>query len=188
MKRWSLLRLAALSAFLTVAAESMAVAGTPAAAPAAPAAAPGDNSQLGLGAPALVDPAGAPVSLDAWRGRVVLVNFWATWCAPCREEMPDLNRLDATLDHRQAVVIGVAANTPKEVQAFLARMKVQYPILVGKPDPVLAWSAKLGNQGLGLPFSALFDARGQLRWMKSGERVTLAEAQAQMRKLLPPRS
>ena len=176
---------AALACTLVTAAAMAATPPAPARSPTAPA----QTVQLGPGAPALVDPAGTAASLDAWRGRVVLLNFWATWCVPCREEMPDLDRLDATLDHRQAVVIGVAANTPAEVRTFLVRMKVKYPILVGKPDPVLAWSAQLGNQGLALPFSVLFDARGQVRWMKSDGRLTYAEAQQQVRKLLPaPRS
>ena len=88
------------------------------------------------------------------------------------------------LDHQQAVVIGVAANEPAEVRTFLTRLKVQYPIVVGKPDPVLAWSAQLGNRAMGLPFTVLLDGAGQLRWMKSGGRLTLAEAQAQIQKLL----
>ena len=154
-----------------------------AAAPAVPA------DLLRQGVPALVTPAGAGTSLDAYRGRVVLLNFWATWCGPCREEMPDLDRLDATLDHGQAVVVGVAANEPAEVRAFLAKLKVRYPIVVGAPDPVFAWTAKLGNRSLGLPFTVLLDSKGQLRWVKSGGKLTLAEAQAQIHKLLPvPRS
>ena len=59
------------------------------------AAAPGAANLLVRGVPPLVTPAGAGASLDAYRGRVVLLNFWATWCGPCREEMPDLKRLDA---------------------------------------------------------------------------------------------
>ena len=101
--------------------------------------------------PALVTPAGAGTSLDAYRGRVVLLNVWATWCGPCREEMPDLDRLDAALDHSQVAVVGVAANEPAEVRAFLAKLKVRYPIVVGAPDPVFAWTAS--------PYFALSFAR-----------------------------
>jgi thiol-disulfide isomerase/thioredoxin len=156
---------------------------------AALAAAPGATNLLTHGVPALVGPAGASARLDVYRGRVVLLNFWATWCGPCREEMPDLDRLDATLDHQKAAVVGIAANEPAEVRAFLSRLKVGYPIVVGAPDPVLAWSATLGNDSLGLPFSVLVDGKGQLRWVKSGGKLTFAEAQAQFQKLLaPPRS
>jgi thiol-disulfide isomerase/thioredoxin len=152
------------------------------------AAAPGAADPLKQGVPALVTPAGAAASLEDYRGRVVLLNFWATWCGPCRKEMPDLDRLDATLDHRQAVVIGIAANEPAEVRAFLTKLKVRYPIVVGAPDPVFAWTAKLGNNTMGLPFTVLLDSQGKLRWMKSGGGLTLAEAQSQVQKLLPPRS
>jgi thiol-disulfide isomerase/thioredoxin len=136
--------------------------------------------------PPLVSPAGTSAGLDAWRGRVVLVNFWATWCGPCREEMPDLDRLDATLDHQKAAIVGIAANEAAEVRTFLKRLPVRYPILVGAPDPVLAWSAQLGNRSLGLPFSVLVDGKGQIRWVKSGGRLTYDEARAEMLKLLPP--
>lgn len=158
-------------------------------APAQAAAAAGSVDLLQQGVPPLVTPAGASTRLDAYRGRVVLLNFWATWCGPCREEMPELDRLDAALDDRQAVVIGIAANEPAEVRDFLAKLPVRYPILVGAPDPVFAWTARLGNHSMGLPYTVLLDASGQVRWVKSGGKLTLAEAQSQIRKLLPaPRS
>lgn len=134
--------------------------------------------------PPLRTPAGAIQTLAAYRGRVVLLNFWATWCGPCREEMPDLDRLDATLEHKRAAIVGIAADEPAEVQAFLGKLKVRYPILVGAPDPVYAWTARLGNQAMGLPFSVLLDHQGRVRWMKSGGRLTQAEVQAQMAKVL----
>lgn len=136
--------------------------------------------------PALRTPAGATRTLAEYRGRVVLLNFWATWCAPCREEMPDLDRVHAKLDPRQAAIVGIAADEVADVQAFLGKLKVQYPILVGSPDPVYAWSAQLGNQAMGLPFSVLLDRQGKVRWMKSGGRLTEAEVQAEIRKLLAP--
>ena len=86
-----------------------------------------------------------------------------------------------------AAVIGIAADGPAEVRAFLEKLKVQYPLLVGQPDAVFAWTAQLGNRSLGLPFSVLVDARGQVRWTRSGA-VTQAELRAQLQKLLPPRS
>jgi thiol-disulfide isomerase/thioredoxin len=144
------------------------------------------NGALDGKLPALRTPAGAPQTLAAYRGRVVLLNFWATWCAPCREEMPELNRLDATLDHRRAAVVGIAADEPAEVQSFLGKLKVQYPNLVGAPDPVYAWSAQLGNQAMGLPFSVLLDRQGKVRWMKSGGKLTQREVHAEMVKLLGP--
>jgi thiol-disulfide isomerase/thioredoxin len=133
--------------------------------------------------PVLTDLNGAPVKLDAYRGRVVLLNFWATWCAPCRKEMPELEKLNRTLDNRQAIVVGVAADELPGVKAFVARLGVKYPNLAGDADSIFRWTGSLGNQAMGLPFSVLLDRDGNVRWKKSGGTVTVAEATAQIRKL-----
>jgi thiol-disulfide isomerase/thioredoxin len=137
-------------------------------------------------APALRDLAGHPASLAAYRGRVVLVNFWATWCGPCRQEMPQLNQLSASLDPKQAAVLGIAADDPVAVRAFVAKLGINYAIATGDADQLFAWSAVLGNASEGLPFTVLLDRSGKVRWTKSGSGLTAAEALTAINQLLAP--
>jgi peroxiredoxin len=98
--------------------------------------------------------------------------------------MPELNRLYAHVDKRQIAVVGVAADEPADVKAFVAKLGIHYPIATGDPDQLFAWSAKLGNANEGLPFSVLLDATGKVRWTKSGGRLTAAEVSAVIDNLL----
>ena len=134
-------------------------------------------------AAALTDLKGAATDLSRYRGRVVLLNFWATWCGPCRQEMPALDRLYGQLDSR-AVIVGVAADERAMVAAFVGRLGIHYPIAVGNPDQVFAWTAALGNVTQGLPFSVLLDTQGQVRWIQSGI-VTVADVKHRIEQLVP---
>jgi peroxiredoxin len=98
--------------------------------------------------------------------------------------MPDLDRLSAHYSSRRFTVLGVAADEPAEVQAFLTKLTVHYPIAVGDPDQVFAWSARLGNQSEGLPFSILLDKTGNIRWTKVGGRISVTELSTVIDKLL----
>jgi thiol-disulfide isomerase/thioredoxin len=135
-------------------------------------------------APAMVDLQGEAVTLRSFHGRVVLVNVWATWCGPCREEMPELNRLYGELDHAHATVIGIAADDHLEVKDFVARLGIHYPIVTGNPDQLLAWTASLGNLSEGLPFSVLLDGGGSIRWVHSGGGLTASAVRKRMHDLL----
>src|SRR3954467_8654021 len=76
------------------------------------------------------DIAGKPYDLESRRGRVIVVNFWATWCEPCRDEMPSLERLRARLGHRPFEVIAVnVGDSPERVQRFTREVAVSFPIL-----------------------------------------------------------
>ena len=119
--------------------------------------------------PALTTLDGDAVSLDDYQGKSVLLNFWATWCGPCRKEMPELSHLAERLDPEKAVVLGVAADEMDGVAAFIAEVPVAYPIVVGDPDQLFMWSAELGNFVQGLPFSVLLDESGDPVWVKMGE-------------------
>jgi len=136
-----------------------------------------------LGPPPLRDLRGQPASLARYGGRMQLLNFWATWCAPCRQEMPALDRLYGEVDARRIAIIGIAADDPVPVRAFVARLGIRYPIFSGDPDALFAWSAALGNVNAGLPFSVLLDDSGRVRWTKSGGLLTAAEVQAAIRKV-----
>lgn len=127
-----------------------------------------------IGAPALTDLSGHVTSLDRFKGRMMLVNFWATWCAPCRQEMPELNQLSQEVDRRVAVV-GIATDEPADVNTFVKKLGIRYPIMIGNPDQVFAWSARLGNTNEGLPFSVLLDAQGKVLWQKAGGKLIAKE-------------
>lgn len=112
---------------------------------------------------------GEALTLSAFKGKAVLMNFWATWCGPCRQEMPELDHVAQRLDPNKAVVLGIAADEAAAVDAFLKEVSVSYPNAVGDPDQMFRWSAELGNFVQGLPYSVLLDGNGELVWSKSGE-------------------
>jgi thiol-disulfide isomerase/thioredoxin len=104
---------------------------------------------------------------DDFAGRPLLVNFWASWCAPCVEEMPELHRFAVRQGGRGVQVVGIALDDRAAVEAFLQRVRVDYPILIERAGPADA-SVRLGNgKGL-LPYSVLIDAQGRLRKQKLG--------------------
>lgn len=131
---------------------------------AAPALQVGDS----LPALSLPDLEGRPLDLRQHAaGRPLLINVWASWCAPCVEEMPELERFAATQGDNGVQVLGLALDTADGVRGFLQRIPVDYPIVVETPGPRDA-SVQLGNtQGL-LPYSVLFDAQGRLVKAKLG--------------------
>jgi len=94
-------------------------------------------------------------SLDQWRGRVLVVNLWATWCAPCREEIPVLVKLQDRHGPGGLQIVGVAIDRRDKVRAFAREFGINYPILLGG----LEWvelSRQLGNRVGGLPFTLVF--------------------------------
>lgn len=111
---------------------------------------------------------GAQTTLRAFRGRTVLVNFWATWCAPCLKELPSLDALAGELGGQDFTVLAVAADPkgPQAAQAFLDKLGVQHLKL--SADPKLALVIATGGSA-SLPLSILYDARGREIGRLSGE-------------------
>ncbi|HKL51620.1 MAG TPA: TlpA disulfide reductase family protein [Wenzhouxiangellaceae bacterium] len=114
----------------------------------------------------------AGVGGELWRasdfdGRPTLVNFWATWCAPCVREMPLLQGL-ADRYPDQLNVVGIAIDEPGKVGEFVERLDIDYPILIGTSD-VRETQAHFGNPNGMLPYSVLIDAQGIVRWRHLGE-------------------
>jgi len=98
---------------------------------------------------------------DAYAGRALLLNFWASWCVPCLTEIPELQRFSAQQPANGTQVIGIALDDPAAVVDFLKAHPVDYPILLDKPGPNDA-SARLGNRAGVLPYSVLIAADGRV--------------------------
>ena len=99
--------------------------------------------------------------LKQWRGKVVVLNFWAPWCPPCREEMPDFIKLQDKYRERGLVFVGVALDEKIKVQAFADEIGVNYPILLGEMEAV-DLARKIGNRLGGLPFTVVIDRNGSI--------------------------
>jgi len=107
------------------------------------------------------------VTADDFDGQALLVNFWATWCAPCRREMPLLNEVHQGREG-QLTVLGIAVDEPGPVVEFVDSLGIQYPILVGSSD-VVATQRAWGNSAGALPYTVLVDRTGVIRWRHLGE-------------------
>ncbi len=116
--------------------------------------------QLGTNSGEFVSPAD-------FSGKTILINFWATWCAPCRQEMPMLMDLQRTYKSAGLQVIGIALDDAQSVRNFVEAYGISYPILVGSED-VFATSAAYGNDEGVLPYSVLIDKTGVVRWQYAG--------------------
>lgn len=134
----------------------------PLAAPAAAASASAASPSTNLYAQTLNDLSGKPQTLAQWKGKPLLVNFWATWCGPCVQEMPELSALANEESGKRFNVIGLGIDSPSAMSEFAAKHNIKYPLYVGGLGGT-ELSRAFGNTNGGLPFTVLIGADGQVR-------------------------
>jgi thiol-disulfide isomerase/thioredoxin len=114
----------------------------------------------------LVNLVGEPQSIHSWPGKPLLINFWATWCAPCLREIPMLKELQTNRPDLQ--IVGIAVDKPDAVAKFAADLQFNYPILIGQSD---AWAAaaSMGVNIYALPFTIFVAGDGNMLGVHTGE-------------------
>ena len=122
----------------------------------------------------LADRAGQMRSLKDWSGKSLIVNFWATWCAPCRREIPLLQQIARERAADGFQVVGIAVDFRDKVLAYADQMKIEYPLLIGEQEGLDAATA-FGVEAVGFPFTVFTDAQGRIVVAHLGE-LTAAEA------------
>jgi len=115
----------------------------------------------------LADVAGKPTKLASFAGRPLMVNFWATWCAPCRREIPLLNKIRMERKAQNAEIVGIAVDFREDVLAFVKKVPLSYPLLIGEEDGLAA--AEAFGMGMGFPFSVFVDSKNRILTVKVGE-------------------
>ncbi|NMM81881.1 redoxin [Acidovorax sp. SRB_14] len=126
------------------------------------------GAQQALWGEAFTTPDGAALAMQSFRGKPLLLNFWATWCPPCIAELPMLNAFFRDNAARGWQVLGLAVDQPSAVRTFLGRLPLDFPVgMAGLGGTDL--SRALGNLTGGLPFTVVFGAGGQVLHRKMGQ-------------------
>jgi peroxiredoxin len=115
-----------------------------------------------------------------WSGKVMVINFWATWCNPCRTEIPHLITTQDAHGGRGLQIVGVAIDTVDAVRDFSAELGINYPLLVGEDDAI-ALGSQLGNDLGALPYTVVADRAGAIVYVKRG-----AVDSAELERLITP--
>ena len=115
----------------------------------------------------LPDLEGRQRSITEWDGKVVALNFWATWCPPCLKEVPEFVSLQEKYREQGLQFIGIALQKPEEVREFVAEHEVNYPILAGELE-VIQLAEAYGNNIGALPYTVIIDRNGQIAHVKPG--------------------
>jgi thiol-disulfide isomerase/thioredoxin len=109
----------------------------------------------------LPDENGKIQKLSQWRGKILVINFWATWCEPCREEVPALVSMQARYASNGVQIVGIAVDSTDKVREFSRTYRINYPLVIGGLE-VIDLSRKLGNKAGGLPYTLVLDRSGKV--------------------------
>ena len=122
------------------------------------------NTLLGL---ELADTNGARQPLAQWKGKILVLNFWATWCPPCRKEIPAFSAMSGKYRDKGVQFVGISIDTAGNVRDFQREHQVGYPLLIAEPS-VVQLTESLGNAAQGLPFTVIVDKTGVISRVKVG--------------------
>jgi thiol-disulfide isomerase/thioredoxin len=115
-----------------------------------------------------LDPQGQAIQTDTWRNKTLVINFWASWCPPCVEEMPLIAKLNTQINPDKVTVIGIGIDSPSNIRDFLIKTPVPYQIVVGGLEGS-NWGKKLGNEQGALPFTVVISPSGNQIFSKLGK-------------------
>jgi thiol-disulfide isomerase/thioredoxin len=115
----------------------------------------------------LNDDSGTLQPIEQWRGKILVVNFWATWCQPCREEMPSFSRLQTKYADHSVQFVGIALDSASRVAAFKASLPISYPLLIAENEGS-ALTQQMGNSRLALPYTLVIGKTGEVRLTRLG--------------------
>jgi len=110
---------------------------------------------------------GKPVALADFKGKPLVLNFWATWCPPCRKEIPELVEIHNRFGARGVVLVGVAVEEPTRVPEFVKANDINYHVVVGN-DQGIRLLQTLGNKSAGLPYTVVLDRAGRIVFTQRG--------------------
>jgi thiol-disulfide isomerase/thioredoxin len=113
-------------------------------------------------------PDGKLANTEKWRGKVLVVNFWASWCPPCVEEMPALDKLQGEFSSKNVLFVGIGIDSPSNIREFLAKSPVSYPIMIGGLEGSNL-SKQLGNAQGALPYTIIINVQGKASSSKLGK-------------------
>jgi len=111
--------------------------------------------------------AGKAQTLQDWRGKTLVINFWATWCAPCREEIPDFIAIRREHAVKNLEIVGIAIDNAQSVKPYVREMGIAYPILIGEGN-ALEMSRALGNPSGALPYTVVIASNGTILFRHLG--------------------
>ncbi|KOR33498.1 hypothetical protein TI05_00670 [Achromatium sp. WMS3] len=132
----------------------------------------------------LLDINGKLQASNQWEGKILILNFWATWCGPCLREIPEFIQLQEELHSQGLQFVGIAIDEHEKVRNFATKTKINYPILLGDDPQVLRLLARLGNRFGALPFSIIFAPDGVIIHRGVGE-LTVDTIRTKIAALIP---
>ncbi|MFM8246205.1 MAG: TlpA disulfide reductase family protein [Burkholderiaceae bacterium] len=140
--------------------------------------APADTAVAALMQISMKDSAGKQRKMSEWQGKVLVLNFWATWCPPCVSEMPELVALQNDFVSKNVQVVGIGIDSPSNIREFAEKHQITYPLLLGGLEGS-ELSRQFGNQSGGLPFTILIGPDGSVRQTYMG-RLNMEKVRADL--------